>query len=270
MRKLPCVPCSSDLPECKSRVARESWGDYYVHSIPHELEDITLTVSGFPFDLVIFDLDGTLTDSKLGITRSVQHALSHFGITVENLDDLTHFIGPPLRESFSDAYRFDDEQIVTATQVYRERYSTVGLLENELFPLTPALLEAVGKTGATLAVASTKGEPYVHRILQHFGLDHHFAVMGGASLDHTILTKAEVINRVLADLPAPFNPRRSIMIGDREHDIHGARHHGIETISVRYGYAKPGELEAAGPLAIAETMQDLAVILGVTLTPTTP
>jgi phosphoglycolate phosphatase len=229
-----------------------------------------LTNAAFSYDLVIFDLDGTLTDSKLGITRSVQHALSHFGITVDNLDDLTHFIGPPLRDSFIEAFQFDDEQVVTATRVYRERYSTVGLLENEMFPLTPALLEAVGDTGATLAVASTKGEPYVHRILQHFGLDHHFAVMGGASLDHRIQTKADVISRVLADLPAPVDPRRTIMIGDREHDIHGARHHGIETISVRYGYAKPGELEAAGPLAIAETMEELASILGVTLAPTAP
>lgn len=226
-----------------------------------------MTDPGYPYDLIIFDLDGTLTDSRVGITRSVQHALAHFGIPVENLDDLTHFIGPPLRDSFAEAYGFDDAQIVTATQVYRERYGTVGLLENDMFPLTPALLQAAAATGATLTVASTKGEPYVHRILQHFGLDHHFAVMGGASLDHTILTKAEVISRVLADLPAPVDPQRAIMIGDREHDIHGARHHGIETISVRYGYARPGELEAAGPLAIAETMEDLAAILGLNLAP---
>jgi phosphoglycolate phosphatase len=229
-----------------------------------------VTDSGYPYDLIIFDLDGTLTDSRLGITRSVQHALAHFGIPVENLDDLTHFIGPPLRDSFAEAYGFDDAQVVAATQVYRERYGTIGLLENDLFPLTPALLQAASDTGATLAVASTKAEPYVHRILQHFGLDHHFAVMGGASLDHTILTKAEVISRVLAALPAPVDPHRAIMIGDREHDIHGARHHGIETISVRYGYAKPGELEAAGPFAIAETMEDLAAILGLTLTPVAP
>lgn len=226
-----------------------------------------MTDSAFSYDLVIFDLDGTLTDSKLGITRSVQHALSHFGIAVENLDDLTHFIGPPLRDSFTETFGFDDEQILTATTVYRERYSTVGLLENEMFPLTPALLEAVSGTGATLAVASTKGEPYVHRILQHFGLDHYFAVMGGASLDHVVGTKAQVIARVLADLPSPLHPARTIMIGDREHDIHGARHHGIETVSVRYGYARPGELEAAGPLAIAESMEDLAAILGLSLSP---
>jgi phosphoglycolate phosphatase len=226
-----------------------------------------VTDSGYPYDLIIFDLDGTLTDSRLGITRSVEHALAHFGITIDNLDDLTHFIGPPLRDSFAEAYGFDDAQILTATQVYRERYGTVGLLENEMFPLTPALLRAASATGATLVVASTKGEPYVHRILQHFELDHHFTVMGGASLDHTIVTKADVIARVLADLPAPMDPDRTIMIGDREHDIYGARHHGIETIAVGYGYAKPGELEAAGPYAIAETMEDLAAILGLTLTP---
>ena len=226
-----------------------------------------MTDPGYPYDLIVFDLDGTLTDSKLGITRSVQHALAHFGIAVDNLDDLTHFIGPPLRDSFTEAFGFDDAQIVTATQVYRERYGTVGLLENEVFPLTPGLLQAASSTGATLVVASTKSEPSVHRILQHFGLDHHFAVMGGASLDHAVHSKAEVIARVLADLSAPVDPHRTIMIGDREHDIFGARHHGIETISVRYGYAKPGELEAAGPFAIAETMADLAEILGLTLAP---
>jgi len=229
-----------------------------------------VTDPGYPYDLVIFDLDGTLTDSHLGITRSVQHALAHFGIAIENLGDLTHFIGPPLRESFAEAFGFDDAQIRTATQVYRERYGTVGLLENELFPLTPALLQAASATGATLAVASTKSEPYVHRILQHFGLDHHFAVMGGASPDHSIHTKADVIARVLADLPVPLDPVRTIMIGDREHDIFGARHHGIETISVRYGYARPGELEAAGPRAIVETMEELAALLGLTLSPAEP
>jgi phosphoglycolate phosphatase len=226
-----------------------------------------VTDSEYPYDLIIFDLDGTLTDSHLGITRSVQHALSHFGIAVKNLGDLTHFIGPPLRDSFVEAYGFDDDQIVTATRVYRERYSTVGWLENEVFPLTSGLLQAASASGATLAVASTKGEHHVHRILQHFGLDHHFTVMGGASPDHGIYTKADVIARVLAELPAPVDPGRAIMIGDREHDIFGARHHGIETISVRYGYAKPGELEAAGPYAIAETMEDLAAILGLTLAP---
>lgn len=226
--------------------------------------------SRFPYDLVIFDLDGTLTDSKVGITRSVQHALAHFGIAVENLDDLTHFIGPPLRDSFLEAYGFDDEQILTATRVYRDRYATVGLLENDMFPLAPTLLQAVAATGATLAVASTKAEPYVHRILEHFRLDHYFAVMGGASLDHTIGTKAQVIGRVLEALPAPVDPSRTIMIGDREHDIHGARHHGIETIAVRYGYARPGELEAAEPRAIAETMEDIATLLGLTFAPVVP
>ncbi len=226
-----------------------------------------MTNTGYPYDLIIFDLDGTLTDSKLGITRSVQHALAHCGIVVDNLDDLTHFIGPPLRDSFTEAFGFDDAQILTATQVFRERYDTVGLLENEAFPLTADLLRAASGTGATLVVASTKREPNVHRILQHFGLEHHFTVMGGASPDQAVHTKADVIARVLAELPVPIDPSRTIMIGDREHDILGARHHGIETISVRYGYARPGELEAAGPLAIAETMEDLAVILGLTLAP---
>lgn len=239
---------------------------YHRQRVSCNVEDPSVTDPRYPYDLIIFDLDGTLTDSRLGITRSVQHALAHFGITVDNLDELTHFIGPPLRDSFAEAFGFDEIQIQTATRVYRERYGTIGLLENEMFALTPSLLRAASRTGATLAVASTKGEPYVHRILRHFGLDHHFTVMGGASLDHTIVTKADVIARVLADLPAPPDPARAIMIGDREHDILGARHHGIKTISVRYGYAKPGELEAAGPAAIADTMEDLAAILDLPLT----
>lgn len=226
-----------------------------------------MTSPEFPYELVIFDLDGTLTDSKAGITRSVQHALAHLGITVENLDDLTHFIGPPLRDSFAEAYGLDDDQILAATQVYRERYGRVGLLENELFPQTAALLASVTDTGATLTVASTKGEVYVHRILRHFGLDHHFTIMGGADHDRGRHTKAQVIERVLTGLGAQPDPARTIMIGDREHDIHGARHHGIDTISVRYGYAKPGELEAARPRTIVDTMDDLAALLGLSLEP---
>ncbi|MCA9877497.1 MAG: HAD hydrolase-like protein [Thermomicrobiales bacterium] len=227
-----------------------------------------MTSPEFPYDLVIFDLDGTLTDSKEGITRSVQHALAHLGIAVENLDDLTHFIGPPLRDSFAETYGLDDGQILTATQIYRERYGRVGLLENELFPQTSALLAAVAGTGATLTVASTKGEVYVHRILRHFRLDHHFSVMGGADPDSGRHTKAHVIERVLTGLGARPDPARTIMIGDREHDTNGARYHGIDTISVRYGYAKPGELEAAGPRTIVDTMDDLAALLGLSLAPT--
>ncbi|MFT4038177.1 MAG: HAD hydrolase-like protein [Thermomicrobiales bacterium] len=226
-----------------------------------------MTDSNRRYDLVIFDLDGTLTDSHVGIARSVQHALAQFDIVVDDLDAMRPFVGPPLRDTFAGHYGFDPDQTVRAVAAYRERYGTVGLLENEMFPQTPALLQAVADTGATLVVASTKGEPFVHRILEHFALDHFFAVMGGASFDDAISTKADVISRVLRDLPEVPPPDRIIMVGDREHDIEGARELGIETISVRFGYAAPGELEAHAPLAIASTHDELAALLGVSLAP---
>lgn len=216
-----------------------------------------------PFDLVLFDLDGTLTDSQLGITRSAQHALAHFGVEIADPGELTAFVGPPLHETFSRVFGLSAPDAFAAIEVYRERYGEIGYLENEVYPGIPELLRDLADAGVTLAVASSKATLYVERILTHFGLDGHFAVMGGSNLDHSRTDKAEVIAHVLEQLPAGIPRERTVMVGDREHDIIGARSHGIATISVRHGYAPDGELAAANPLAIAESVTELAALLGV-------
>jgi len=205
---------------------------------------------------ILFDLDGTLTDSKPGITRCVQHALAELGVTVEDLDVLTPFVGPPLRESFARYYGFTDEQSLRAIACYRERFASVGLFENAVYTGVPELLDALQGAGMTLAIASAKPAPFVDRILDHFALRSYFKVVAGASLDHTRATKDAVIAHALQEL-APHPSHRLLMVGDREHDILGARTHGIETVAVGYGYGTREELIAAAPLAIVDSVTDL-------------
>jgi phosphoglycolate phosphatase len=206
--------------------------------------------------IILFDLDGTLTDSKPGITRCVQHALAEMGITVDDPDVLTPFVGPPLRESFARYYGFDDEQSQRAIACYRERFSSVGLFENAVYPGVPELLDSLRAMGMTLAIASAKPAPFVAQILDHFSLSPYFAVVSGASLDHTRVSKEEVIAHALQEL-APKPSHRLLMVGDREHDIHGARAHGIGTVAVGYGYGTREELSAAAPLAIVDSVAEL-------------
>lgn len=205
---------------------------------------------------ILFDLDGTLTDSKPGITRCVQHALAELGIIVDDPDILTPFVGPPLRESFARYYGFDDEQSKRAIACYRERFARVGLFENAVYPGVPELLASLQGVGMTLAIASAKPAPFVGQILDHFALSSYFTVIAGASLDHTRATKDAVIAHALQELE-PDPSHRLLMVGDREHDIFGARAHGIETVAVGYGYGTREELTAASPLAIVESVTEL-------------
>lgn len=215
---------------------------------------------GQRYDVILFDLDGTLTDSKPGITRSVQHALAGMGIDVPDAEALTPFVGPPLAESFARYYGFDADQSRQAITIYRERFATIGLYENAIYPGVPDLLAELRLSGATLAIASSKPMVYVERILAHFGLAEHFLAVAGSNLDGTRIAKQEVIEHALSLLP-DVDRTRAIMVGDREHDVIGARAHGIETIAVGYGYGPPGELEAARPLAIVDTVDQLLPLL---------
>jgi phosphoglycolate phosphatase len=212
------------------------------------------------YDLILFDLDGTLTDPKPGITRSVQFALARLGVTVADPDELVPFIGPPLAESFGRFYDFDAAQCRLAIEHYRERFASVGLYENAVYPGIPELLERLITAGTTLAIASSNPTVYVERILAHFALDRHFATVTGSNLDYTRVAKEEVVDHVLSLHPG-INAARTVMVGDREHDIFGARQHGLETIAAGYGYGSAAELTAAGPLAIAKTVTELATLL---------
>lgn len=211
---------------------------------------------------IMFDLDGTLTDPKVGITTSVQYALAKFGIQVADRDTLIPFIGPPLIESFERYYGFTHEQAVEAVAAYREYFGVTGLFENDLYTGIPDLLARLKDRGVALGVATSKATIYAERIVAHFGIDQYFDTIVGSNLDHTRVAKAEVI-AYLRDESAAFQTDQIVMIGDREHDIFGAATHGVSGIGVAYGYGSPAELNAAGAIAVAHSVTELGQLLGV-------
>ncbi len=203
---------------------------------------------------ILFDLDGTLTDPKEGITRCVQYALEKLGIRAE-CDALLPFIGPPLLDSFRDYFGLDGELGLQAVQDYRERFATVGLFENEVYPGIPPVLAELSRRGYTLAVATSKPTVYSVQICDKFALSGYFDAIVGSELDGTRVDKAEVITETLRQLGAA--PGDAVMVGDRSYDIAGAHRCGVRAIGVRYGYAIGDELERAGAEAIADTPEDL-------------
>ncbi len=207
---------------------------------------------------VLFDLDGTLTDSEVGITRSVQYALARMGIVVADRRALVPFIGPPLHHSFQAYCGGDAAMALQAVEWYREYYDTIGIYENALYPEIPALLDRLQAQGHTLVLATSKPTVYAARIVAHFGIAEAFAAIVGSHLDGTRTAKAEVIAAALAAVPAS-DPTRTLMVGDREHDIIGARANGIAALAVGYGFGTAAELRAAAPDYHAATVADLAL-----------
>jgi phosphoglycolate phosphatase len=205
---------------------------------------------------ILFDLDGTLTDPAVGIVRSIQYAFERMEQPVPPTDSLLHWIGPPLRDSFALALGGDRVLAEQAVILYRERYGTVGLFENEVYSGIPALLAELNATGSRLFLATSKPQPYAERILEHFNLARHFAAVGGATLDGRIGTKAEVIGELLPRL-TPAERAACVMVGDREHDVHGAQFHGMSCIGVGYGYGSEAELTAAGAAAVVASVGEL-------------
>lgn len=212
---------------------------------------------------LLFDLDGTLTDPKLGITTCVQYALSSFGIEEPNLDKLEPFIGPPLKDSFMDFYGMDEEQAEAAIVKYRERFSDVGMFENELYPGIARMLRRCKRHGAKLAVASSKPEVFVKKILEHFHLAQYFDVIVGSELDGRRTDKEEVVREALHQL-FPKNDidyDNTVMIGDRKFDIIGAKDNKLVSVGVSYGYGSIEELKAEKPDYIARSVEELEDLL---------
>ncbi|EOS59432.1 HAD hydrolase, family IA [Firmicutes bacterium M10-2] len=205
--------------------------------------------------LLIFDLDGTLTDPKEGITGSVQYALRSFGID-EELDQLTPFIGPPLIDSFRNFYGFDEEKARQAVNKYRERFSKIGMYENKVYPKIFEMLKILKEKGLRLAVGSSKPEIYVKQILRYFDLEKYFDVIVGSCLDGSRVDKYEIIQEVWKRLGKDKN---TIMIGDRIFDRDGARKAKVSFIGVKYGYAQKGELDDVKYLA--DDVEELTEIL---------
>ncbi len=218
------------------------------------------------FDYCLFDLDGTLTDPREGITKSVQYALQAFGIEEPDLKKLEPFIGPPLKDSFMEFYGFTGEEAERAIAVYRERFAPVGIFENQVYPGIPQMLERLYRRGTRLAVASSKPIGFVKQILAHFDIEKYFDVVVGSELDGTRGTKEEVVEEALGRLgiltmTVTERHVRCAMTGDRKFDIQGARACGLTSVGVRFGFAEEGELEEAGAEYIAETVAGLAEFL---------
>ena len=211
--------------------------------------------------LVLFDLDGTLTDSAQGIVSSFRHALDAVGAPVPDGELATRVVGPPMHHTLSEMGL--GERAAEAIAAYRADYSTRGWAMNKLFDGIPALLADLRAAGVRLAVATSKAEPTARHILAHFGLDDHFEVIAGASVDGIRATKAEVLAHALAQLE-PL-PDRVLMVGDRSHDVEGAAEHGIATVVVGWGYGATDfeDPNAAVALRRVSTVDDLREVLGV-------
>ncbi len=209
---------------------------------------------------ILFDLDGTVTDSAEGILATARYTLECFGITSPAEEQLRRFIGPPLQDSFRQIFGFSEAESRRAVEIYRSRYRADGMLRCRVYAGIPQLLEQLCAMGKTLHIATCKPEPFAVQILEHLGLARYFAHITGAALDDSRRTKGEVIGYALERIGEP--PKSDVvMIGDREHDVQGAKEHDIDCIGVLYGYGTRGELEQAGAFAIAETPADCIPLL---------
>ena len=215
------------------------------------------------YKYVLFDLDGTISDPKVGICTSVQQALKKFGIDVADINTLTPFIGPPLRDSFRDFYHIKPEDMEDVIAAYRARFSTVGLFENDLYDGIPELLKSLKENGRKLALASSKPRVFVEKILDHFGISQYFDVIMGSELDGTRENKSEIIAECLRlfELDPSGDLSETVMVGDRKYDIEAANAAGLPNIAVSYGYGSEEELSKAGAMVIAGTVKELENIL---------
>lgn len=214
------------------------------------------------YNIILFDLDGTLTDPKVGITTCCQYGLRAVGVDVPDLKELEQFIGPPLLPAFQEVYGLDEEQALKAIDKFRERFQSVGLYENELLLGVPQMLRTLKEHGKILSTASSKPEVFVKRILQYFSIDSWFDEIVGSTMDEKHAGKAEVIGEALRRLGCAHADRDSIlMVGDRMHDVEGAAALNIRTVGVTFGYGSRSELEQAGAWRIADTMEELTDIL---------
>jgi phosphoglycolate phosphatase len=210
---------------------------------------------------ILFDLDGTLTDPREGITRSLAHAIERMGLEPPPVESLTFAIGPPLRASLAQLLGTDERDMVErALAFYRERFADVGLFENAPYAGIEGTLASLAEGGATLLVATSKPRVYAERILRHFGLERHFAAVHGCELDGTREDKRDLLAHLLPH--HGLAPLDCVMVGDRGADVRAALHHGMAALGVLWGYGSREELEAAGAHSLCAAPQELPAALG--------
>ncbi len=204
---------------------------------------------------IFFDLDGTLTDSKPGIVKGVQYALRCCGIDEPDLDKLTSFVGPPLYKSFMNYLECSEEDAKEVVECYREYYAETGLYENALYEGIDALLYHLKEKGYKIILASSKPRIYVKRILSYFRIMRYFDIVEGSELDGKNTDKGELIAHILEKWN--LKPEECVMIGDRKHDVQGAKANGMDSIAVGYGYGSKEELAEAAPTYFFSTIEEL-------------
>lgn len=218
-----------------------------------------------PYSLIIFDLDGTLSDPYPGIARSIRYALEKMGRPVPPVEILKLFIGPPLHHSFQEHSLFSREEADEAVQFYRERYTEKGLYENELYPGISELLLSLKEKDCKLGVATSKPIAFAERILSHFQISHIFDYIEGASLDGSYSDKKDIISSVLLHF-REYEKKNILMIGDRKYDVIGANHSGIDSAAVLYGYGTEDEFfqtADSSPTYLIRTVEELYSSFGV-------
>ena len=209
------------------------------------------------YHTILFDLDGTLTDSGLGITKAVQYALGQMGYPVPPRESLFSFIGPPLHKSFQRHYGMDEETSVEAVRQFRVYYNQMGgILENEVYPGIRELLSQLKKSGKRLMIATSKPQAAAELVMHHFGLDAFVPDIIGGTDDPGRNTKGKVIAYALREYGV--DPETAIMVGDREHDILGAAENNIPAIGITWGYGDRAELDSAGAKAVFDTPAETA------------
>ena len=211
------------------------------------------------YKYVFFDLDGTLSDSGLGIRKAVVYALKKYGIDETDEKKLNRFVGPPLYDSFSDFYGFSKEESVRAVGYFREYYVDTGLYENTPYDGIEDALKALVNCGKKLVVATSKPEVLARKILTHFGLSKYFSEIAGATEDGSIVKKDDVLRRALSR--TGFDAADCIMVGDRASDVIGAAKVGMDGMGVLYGYGSLTEFEGTKPVYIAKTVEDIPKLL---------
>lgn len=211
------------------------------------------------FDYIFFDLDGTLTDPALGITNSFKYALKYFGLEIPSYEKLCSFIGPPLVDTFRTQFGFSDEKASLGVLKYREYFAEKGLLENSVYPGIPDLLSDLKDAGKRLVVATSKPEEYSVKIIEHFGLAPYFENVCGSLMDESRSKKDQVIEYAL-ERNKIEDRSKVLMVGDRKHDILGAKKTGLKSCGVLFGYGSLDELKEAGADYIAGDMAELKKI----------
>ena len=210
---------------------------------------------------ILFDLDGTLTDPAEGIIRSIRYSLNVLRLPCPPDDELTTFIGPPLRECFSEICKSADAELIeTAVTVFRERFSTVGLFENTVYDGVPEMLRQLRTVPTRLFVATSKPQVYAERILDHFSLSSYFVEIHGNDLAGTLDDKASILAEVIER--HSLRPEETIMVGDRKHDVTAAKKNGVTSVGVSYGYGSLAELTCAGADYVCDQPMAVATQIG--------